>query len=75
MPNILVRGLTEETVAELKARAKRNGRSATAEARAIIEQGVPDPDWRLKRVLEFSKRFEGRTFLNNTDIIREERER
>jgi plasmid stability protein len=38
MSQILVRGLSEEAVGQLKRRAKRHGRSLQAEVRSILEE-------------------------------------
>ncbi len=40
MPDIPVRGLDDETVKRLKARAKRNGRSLQGEAKRVLEQAA-----------------------------------
>jgi antitoxin FitA len=44
VPAIVVRNLTPETHAALKARAKRNGRSTEAEVRHILGAAVDTPD-------------------------------
>lgn len=40
MPSLIVRGLDDELVRRLKERAARQGRSAEAEHRAILEQAL-----------------------------------
>jgi plasmid stability protein len=43
MAQLLVRGLSEETVNALRERAKAHGRSVEAEHRAILEEAVGKP--------------------------------
>lgn len=43
MSAIIVRDLSDETLRALRRRAKRNGRSADAELRAILDAVVPPP--------------------------------
>ncbi|MEK0082098.1 FitA-like ribbon-helix-helix domain-containing protein [Benzoatithermus flavus] len=43
MAQLLVRGLSEETVQALRERAKAHGRSVEAEHRAILEEAVGKP--------------------------------
>ena len=40
MSDVLVRGLSKETISLLKARARRNGRSMQAELKNIVEQAA-----------------------------------
>ena len=40
MPNILVRDLDDETVKQIKVRARRNGRSMQSEIKSIIENAA-----------------------------------
>lgn len=40
MPSVVVRNLSDETHRALKARAKKHGRSAEAEIRAILDEAV-----------------------------------
>lgn len=47
MPAVLLRNLSDETHRALKLRAVRNGRSAEAELRAILEEAL-HPDQQLK---------------------------
>jgi plasmid stability protein len=42
MPQLLIRGLTQEVVDKLKARAQKNGRSLEAELRLVLEQAAKD---------------------------------
>jgi plasmid stability protein len=43
MAQILVRQIDDQTIARLKARAKRNARSTEAEVRQIIQEAVARP--------------------------------
>ncbi len=78
MSDVLVRGLSGQTVKLLKARAKRNGRSLQSEAKMILEQasGYALPDalaaagrWR-KKLGSSAKRGS-----DSVSMIREDRER
>ncbi len=76
MPDILVRGLDDETVKRLKARAKRNGRSLQGEAKRVLEQAAGMNAEEVAAVLDgWKKRFAGRRFADSADLIREDRER
>jgi plasmid stability protein len=80
MAQLLVRDLSEETVAALKKRAKEHGRSAEAEHRAILEETLAhekrkrEDFWeqadKLRKELEES----GRTFTDSTELIRQDRD-
>jgi plasmid stability protein len=78
MAQILVRGLDDETVAQLKARARANNRSLQGEVKAILEESA-----RMKGSLvafqevarKWQAHFEGRTMSESGDLIREDRER
>jgi plasmid stability protein len=78
VPNILIRNLSEETLAKLKARARRNHRSTQAEVVEILEQGVKgDPDdasfWSVvQRAREESR---GKVWPDAADLVRADRER
>lgn len=78
MAQVLVRDLDDETVARLKERAARRGRSLQKEAKAILEDAARYDD--LMREAKESAariraRFAGRTFSDSTEFIREDRER
>jgi plasmid stability protein len=77
MAQLLVRDISEETVAELKRRAKKNGRSAEAEHRAILEAALvqrKSDAWaeidRLRNELAESGRF----FDDSTELLRQDRD-
>lgn len=76
MPDILVRNLSDGTVAALKALAKKNNRSMQAEVAAMIQVGVGAKKetsfW--KGAAEFRERMMGRDLGDSADLIREDRE-
>jgi plasmid stability protein len=76
VPNILIRNLSEETLAKLKARARRNHRSTQAEVVEILEQGVKgDADDFWERVDAFRESLGGRIFSPSAaELIREDRD-
>ncbi len=76
MPQILIRDLDADTVARLKARARRHGRSLQGEVKAILEDATTftmteaaaiADDWQL--------RLAGRAYSDSAETIREDRER
>jgi len=76
MPDILIRGLDEETLQRLKARAKRNGRSLQAEAKRVLQSAA---DQSMAEALETARqwreKFKDRRFSDSVEMIREDRER
>jgi plasmid stability protein len=68
MAQVLVRQLSEETVARLKERARRNGRSLEHELREILNQLVAEPIEELDRIRES---FGVRGFSDSSEHIRE----
>ncbi len=77
MPNILIRDLQKSTIKALKSRAAENGRSLQSEVKDILERSAHElslADLR-RRADEISKRFQGRTFVDSVDLIREDRDR
>ena len=59
MPGILIRGLKAKTIARLKDRARRNGRSLQSEAKLLLEQSAGSGD--VASMLDrWTKRFEKR---------------
>jgi len=72
---LLVRNLDDATVEMLKQRAKRHGRSLESEVRSIVRGAVEaGGDWR-QQVEQVRALFEGRTFSESSDLVREDRER
>lgn len=74
MPNILIRDLSEETVAALKKQAEKNERSLNAELRVILDDAaeraaatpVSPSEW-LQEVREYRERFKGRDLPDPLD--------
>jgi hypothetical protein len=76
MSQILLRGLDEKTVAKLKERAKRNGRSLEGEARNILETAAGASLLETRDILrKWQKALAGRPFIDSTKLIREDRRR
>jgi len=78
MAQLLVRDISDRIVAELKKRAKRNGRSAEAEHRAILEQALKPSAadfWREADRLRNELQESGRMFTDSTKFIRQDRDR
>ena len=75
MPDILVRGLDEETVKRLKRRAKEHGRSLQSELRQVLENAAGAS---IEEALASARAWReklGRRFEDSADLIREDRER
>jgi plasmid stability protein len=76
MPDILVRGLEPETIRQLKARAKRNGRSLQGEAKRLLEQASAAGGEDVRAIFARCKRrLAGRKFSSSVPLIREDRNR
>jgi antitoxin FitA len=77
MAQLLVREIPEETVAALKKRAKKNGRSAEAEHRAILQDALKpagEDKWKEIDRLRNELAESGRTFTDSTEFIRHDRD-
>jgi len=77
MAQLLVRDISEETVAALKKRAKEHGRSAEAEHRAILEEALQRRKmdfWKEADRIRGSLEESGRTFSDSTKLIRQDRD-
>jgi plasmid stability protein len=76
MAQLLVREIPQETVSALKKRAKKNGRSAEAEHRAILQDALkPRVDhWREIDRLRNELAESGRIFTDSTEFIRRDRD-
>lgn len=76
MGQMLIRNLSDEAIEHVKARARRNGRSAEAEVREIIEQEAQTAkaEWWAK-VDALRQSLEGKISGDSTDLIREDRDR
>ena len=76
MPDILIRGLSAETIKRLKLRAKRNRRSLQGEAKLLIEQGDGRGREEIAALLDrWGRRFGNRRLARSLKLIREDRER
>ena len=76
MPDILVRDLAKDAIEELRADARRNGRSLQSEVKTILEA---EAEARRKRRTFAQRAFELRTRIgpqrtDSTDLIRQDRE-
>jgi len=76
MPDILIRGVSAETIRRLKLRAKRNRRSLQGEAKLLIEQGGGRGHEEIAAMLDrWGRRFGDRRLARSVGMIREDRER
>jgi antitoxin FitA len=74
MADILIRGIDDQAMKRLKARAKRHGRSLQGEARLLLEQAGGSED--VATLLSgWKRRFAGRRFSGSAELIREDRDR
>ena len=76
MTQLLVRGVPDNVAAELKRRAKKHGRSAEAEHRAILLAAlkpIGDDFWEAAEKLRAE--FKGRKFTDSAKLIRQDRDR
>ncbi len=76
MSQLLVRDIPEETVTALKKRAKKNGRSAEAEHRAILQDALVTQVDRWKELDRLRNELaeSGRTFTDSTEFVRNDRD-
>ncbi len=76
MAQLLVRDVPDAIAAALKKRAARNGRSAEAEHRALLEQslGTEGSDF-WEQAAKLREETRGRICGNSADLIREERDK
>ncbi len=76
MPDILVRGLSDEKLKRLKVRAKQHGRSLQGEAKTILENAAGADSKEVAAMLgRWKQRFKGRKFSDSTELISEDRQR
>lgn len=76
MSDILVRGMDEETVARLKSRARRNGRSLQSELKQVLEDAASLEGGEVAEMLKrWETRLAGRRFAESAELIREDRDR
>lgn len=76
MAQVLVRDLDDATVETLKRRARRKSRSLQAELKEILEDAASaeafDTESELERIRSL---FEGRSFNDSAELVREDRGR
>ena len=76
MTQVLVRNLAPDIVDNLRNRARRNGRSLEMELRLILRRAADEHEpSSLAGVDRVRSLFEGRTFSDSTELIREDRDR
>lgn len=68
MGQVLIRQIPEETVARLKARAARHGRSLEAELRLILENAVAEPK---EEILRLREALGGKRLPDSSELVRE----
>lgn len=75
MAQLLVRDVPDDVATELKKRAAKNGRSAEAEHRAILEQTLkPKNEDFWEEATKLREALRGRKFTPSEDLIRESRD-
>jgi plasmid stability protein len=78
MSQLLIPDLDEATLARLRERAVRHGRSVETEAKAILSEALPATsaaEWAMVNSLREQLVASGRLFADSTDLIREDRNR
>ena len=68
MGQVLIRQIPDETIARLKAKAARHGRSLEAELRSVLEHSVAEPQEELMRLREA---LGGKRLPDSSDLVRE----
>jgi hypothetical protein len=76
MPEILIRGLDQETVERLKRRARQRGRSLQQEVKTILERAATTLSMEEARRLSeaWHRRLRRRAHSDSIRLIREDRE-
>ena len=75
MTQLLVRGLSDEIVGNLKRRAAEHGRSAEAEHRIILEETLSSgPSGFWERAAKLREETRGRITAQSKDLIRQDRD-
>lgn len=70
MGQVLVRQIPDETIARLKAKAARHGRSLEAELRVILEHAVAEPK---EEILRLREALSGKRLPDSSDLVRDAR--
>jgi plasmid stability protein len=76
VPDILIRGLDDEVLQQLKAAAKANGRSLQAEIHDVLRRANTRNLAETRRLsAKWLKRLSGSTHSDSAALIREDRDR
>ena len=76
MAQLLVRDVDHDTLARLKARARRSGRSLQGEVKIILIHATNFSLGEARRVsAQWQRRLSGHKFGDSTTVIREDRKR
>ncbi len=76
MSELLVRGLTAETIERLKTRAKQHGRSLQGEVKLILEEAVRFSLAEAEGIAaEWKGRLAGLTLSDSAELLRKDRQR
>lgn len=76
MADILIRGLNDKALKQLRARARRHKRSLQSEARLALERAAGATGEEVAAMLDrWQQRFAGRKFARSVDLVREDRKR
>jgi plasmid stability protein len=74
--DVLIKDISEETLAKLRRRAERHGRSVEEEVRQIIDDGAQGDFAEARRGVEDVRAIlAGRRFSDSAELIREDRDR
>lgn len=76
MAQLLIRNLDEETIQNLKERAKHHNRSLQGEVKLILEEYAKRPYESPQAIAErWQGYFSGRSFSDSAELVRQDRER
>lgn len=76
MPDILIQEVSQETIDQLKARARQNHRSLQREVKHLIEESVKTTEeTALQRTRKIRASFGRKTFSDSAELLREDRNR
>ncbi len=78
MSSILIPDVKDSTLSQLRERATAHGRTPEAEAKAILEELLGEPQvsiWERVNAFRHQLAASGRSFDDSTPLLREDRER
>lgn len=76
MPQLLIRNLDEQTIENLKERARKHNRSLQGEVKLILEEYASRPDESPMVIADrWQVYFAGLSFSDSAELVREDRER